>query len=84
MKTPLLEVAIETLQITVTPTLDYPLIVVHSPERREVVIRTPFPEPLIVDFPHERLSLHYEHVELRLSEEAVRQLFEKLPPELLH
>jgi hypothetical protein len=75
-----LEVNVKTLVFSANPDLDEQLQVDYLPDSREVVMTRAFPDPFEVG----ELSLHIENVELRLSEEAVRQLIGVLPPEMLH
>ena len=75
-----LEVTVHTLVFTANPDFDAQLQVDYLPDSREVVMTRAFPDPFEVG----ELSLHIQNVELRLSEEAVRQLIDVLPPEMLH
>ena len=79
-----LEINIGTLVLSVNPALGEQARADYLPDSREVVMSTPFPEPFVIRGDQEVLVLHIEQVELRLSEEAVRQMLEKLPPEMLH
>src|SRR5262249_54451098 len=66
------EITIHTLVFSANPDLDdldAQLQVDYLPDTREVVVTRAFPDPFEVG----ELSLHIENVELRLSEEAVRQ-----------
>lgn len=81
----LMELDIGTLVLTVTPALGELARADYLPDSREVVMSTPFPEPFLIKLGEEEyLKLHIQQVELWLSEEAVRQMVEKLPPEMLH
>jgi hypothetical protein len=53
--------------------------------RREVIIHATLPEKesLSLDMDDDEVVLSFRHLDLRLSEDAVRKLFESLPPEML-
>jgi hypothetical protein len=80
-----LEVSIGILALSVNPAVGEQARADYLPDSREVVMTTPFHEPFVIGAgTPEVLILHIQQVELRLSEEAIRQLIEKLPPEMLH
>lgn len=79
-----LEVLIKSLVLSVTSSPERPLRADYLSDSRVVVIRTPFPDALEISQGEQVLVLDIREVEIRLSEESLRQLAEKLPPELLH
>ena len=52
---------------------------------REVIVHATLPdeESLTLDTDSEEVTLSFRTLDLRLSEAAVRQIFEALPPEML-
>jgi len=82
---PNISVDVRLLVILFKPTPDKPISAEYLPDSREVVLRTPRLEPLTEQTSDGNLvSLQFQGIEMRLSEDCIRQLFEKLPPELLH
>jgi len=79
------EINVKNFYIVVAPTIEHPLIAEYLPDSHEAVLHTPYLEPLEVQM-HDgnTLCLALEHIELHLSDDCIRQLFEKLPPELVH
>ena len=80
-----IEINVRNFYIQVAPTPEHPLQAEYLPNSREAVLRTPYLEPLEVEM-HDGniLCLDFQNIELHLSDECIRQLFEKLPPELVH
>ena len=79
------EVEVDTLEFKIAPTKKLPMKVDYLSERREVVIHATLPEKesLSLDTDVDEVVLSFKHLDLRLSEAAVRELFEALPPEML-
>ena len=80
-----LELDVETLEFKIAPTKKHPMKVDYLSGRREVLIHATLPdkESLSVDTDGDEVVLSFRHLDLRLSEDAVRKLFEALPPEML-
>lgn len=80
-----ISVDVRRIVILFNPTPEHPLLVEYLPDSREVVLRTPRLEPLTEQTSDgNTVSLRFQEFEMRFSEDSIRQLFEKLPPELLH
>jgi hypothetical protein len=54
-------------------------------ESRETLVRASLPkqQSLSLDIDGDVIEVRFKKIDLRFSEEAVRQLFEGLPPEML-
>ena len=79
------ELEVETLEFKIAPKKKLPMRVEYLSDKREVVIHATLPEKesITVDTDVDEVVLSFRHVDLRLSEDAVRKLFEALPPEML-
>jgi hypothetical protein len=73
-----LELEIEVLEFKIAATKKLPMKVDYLSGRREVIIQS-----LSLDMDDDEVVLSFRHLDLRLSEDAVRKLFESLPPEML-
>ena len=80
-----LELEVETLEFKIAATKKLPMTVDYLSEKREVLIHATLPEKdsLSVDTDGDEVVVSFRHLDLRLSEDAVRKLFEALPPEML-
>jgi hypothetical protein len=80
-----LELDVETLEFKISPTKRRPMKVDYLSDSREVLIRATLSneESLTLDTEEEEVTLSFQKLDLRLSEGAVRQIFEALPPEML-
>jgi hypothetical protein len=80
-----LELEIEVLEFKIAATKKLPMKVDYLSGRREVIIHATLPEKesLSLDMDDDEVVLSFRHLDLRLSEDAVRKLFESLPPEML-
>ena len=80
-----LEIDVKTLEFKIAPTKKHPMKVDYLSESREVFIRASLPkqESLSFDTDNDIITVSFKNIDLRLSEEAVRKLFEALPPEML-
>ena len=80
-----LELDVETLEFKISPTKKRPMKVDYLSGTREVIIHATLPneESLTFDTDSEEVTLSFRKLDLRLSEVAVRQIFEALPPEML-
>jgi hypothetical protein len=80
-----LELDVETLEFKISPTKKRPMKVDYLSDSREVKIHATLPdeESLTLDTDSEEVTLSFRKLDLRLSEVAVRQIFEALPPEML-
>ena len=80
-----LELDIETLEFEISPTKKRPMKVDYLTKSREVIIHATLPdeESLSLDTDSEEVTLNFRKLDLRVSEVAVRQIFEALPPEML-
>jgi hypothetical protein len=80
-----LELEIENLEFKIAPTKKLPMKVDYLSERREVIIHATLSEKesLSIDTDGDEVVLSFRRFDLRLSEDAVRKLFEALPPEML-
>ena len=81
-----LDIDVKALEFKIAPTKNHPMKVEYLSESREVLIRASLPEreSISVDTEDDVIVLSFKKVDLRLSEEAVRTLFEGLPPEMLN
>lgn len=79
------EMDVEAFEFKISPTKKRPMKVKYLSDSREVVIHTSLPEAksLTLDTDSEEVTLSFRQVDLRLSELAIRQIFEALPPEML-
>ena len=80
-----LELDVKALEFKIAPTKKHPMKVEYLSESREVLIQAGLPEKesLTVDTEDDVVVITFKKLDLRLSEEAVRKLFEALPPEML-
>ena len=80
-----LEIDVEAFEFKLAPTKNLPMKVEYLSESREVLIRASLPkqESLSIDTEDDVIVVRFKKLDLRLSEEAVRKLFEALPPEML-
>jgi len=80
-----LELDVKALEFKIAATKKHPMKVEYLSETREVLIHASLPEKesLTVDTEDDVVIISFQKVDLRLSEEAVRNLFEGLPPEML-
>jgi hypothetical protein len=80
-----LEIDVKALEFNIAPTKSHPMEVDYLSESREVLIRASLAkqESLSLDIEDDVIVVSFKKVDLRLSEEAVRKLFEALPPEML-
>jgi hypothetical protein len=80
-----LEIDVENLEFEIAPTKNHPMKVEFLSESREVLIRASLAKQasLSIDTEDEVIVISFKKLDLRLSEEAVRELFEALPPEML-
>lgn len=80
------ELDVEAFELNITPTKKHPMTVEYLSESREVLIRANLSkqESLSLDIDDDVLVVSFKKLDLRLSEEAVRKLFEALPPEMLN
>ena len=80
-----MELDVETLEFEISSTKRRPMKVDYLSDSREVLIHATLPdeESLTLDTDSEEVILSFRKVDLRLSEAALRQIFEALPPEML-
>jgi len=80
-----LEIEVEALEFKIRPTKPHPMKVEYLSESREVLIRASLPkqESLSLNIEDDVIVVGFKKLDLRFSEEAVRKLFEGLPPEML-
>lgn len=80
-----LEIDVEAFEFKITPTKSHPMKVEYLSESREVVVRASLrkQESLTLDIEDDVIVVSFKKIDLRLSEDAVRKLFEGLPPEML-
>ena len=80
-----LELDVEALEFRISPTKKCPMKVDYLEDSREVLIRATLSneKSLTLDTESEEVTLSFQKLDLRLSEDAVRQIFEALPPEML-
>jgi hypothetical protein len=80
-----LELDVEKLEFKIFPTKKRPMKVDYLSDSREVLIRATLSdeESISLDTELEEVTLSFQKLDLRLSEVAVRQIFEALPPEML-
>ena len=80
-----LELDVKALEFKIAPTKKHPMKIEYLSESREVLIQASLPEreSLTVDTEGDVVVITFKQLDLRLSEEAVRKLFEALPPEML-
>ena len=79
------ELEVETLEFKIHPTKTRPMKVKYLSDSSEVTIHASLPETklLTLDTESQEVTLSFRELDLRLSETAVRQIFEALPPEML-
>lgn len=80
-----LELDVESFEFKIVPTKNHPMKVDYLSESREVLIRASLPkqQSLTLDTDDDVIVVSFKKIDLRFSEEAVRKLFEGLPPEML-
>ncbi|HZI86847.1 MAG TPA: hypothetical protein VFD48_08430 [Pyrinomonadaceae bacterium] len=80
-----LEIDVENLEFEIAPTRNHPMKVEYLSESREVLVRAGLPkqESLSIDTEDDVIVVSFKKLDLRLSEAAVREIFEALPPEML-
>ena len=80
-----LEIDVENLEFEIAPTRNHPMKVEYLSESREVLVRASLPkqESLSIDTEDDVIVVSFKKLDLRLSEAAVREIFEALPPEML-
>ena len=80
-----LEVDVETLEFKIAPTKKRTMKVDYLSDTREVLIRATLSseQSVTLDTDSEEVTLSFQKLDLRLSEVAIRQIFEALPPEML-
>ena len=80
-----LELDAEILEFKIAPTQKRPMTVDYLSTSREVLIHATLPDEKSIRFDtnSEEVILSFRQLDLRLSEVAVRQIFEALPPEML-
>lgn len=80
-----LEIDVKGLEFKITATKSHPIKVEYLPESLEVLISANLPkqESLTLDIDDDVIVVGFKKIDLRFSEEAVRKLFEALPPEML-
>lgn len=80
-----LELDVETLEFKISPTKKRPMKVEYRSDSREVLIGATLSreQSLTLDTDSEEVTLSFQKLDLRLSEAAIRQIFEALPPEML-
>ncbi len=80
-----LELDVETLEFRISPTKKRPMKVDYVSDSREVLIHATLPDEqsLTIDTGSEEVTLSFRQLAFRLSEVAVREIFEALPPEML-
>lgn len=80
-----LELDVETLEFEISPTKTRPMKVDYLSDSREVLIRATLSEEksISLDTESEEVTLNFRKLDLRLSEVAIREIFEALPPEML-
>jgi hypothetical protein len=80
-----LELDVETLEFKISPTKKRPMKVDYLSDARAVLIRATLSheQSLTIDTESEEVTLSFQKLDLRLSEVAIRQIFEALPPEML-
>lgn len=79
------ELDVDAFEFNITPTKKHPMTVEYLSESREVLIRANLSrqESLSLDIDDDVIVVSFKKLDLRFSEEAVRKLFEALPPEML-
>jgi hypothetical protein len=80
-----LEIDVKALEFKIASSKSHPLKVDYLSESREVLISASLPkqETLSLDTEDDVIVVSFKRIDLRFSEEAVRKLFESLPPEML-
>jgi hypothetical protein len=80
-----LELDVKGLEFKIAPTKGHSMKVEYLSGNREVLISANLPkqESLSIDLEDDTIVVSFKKVDLRFSEEALRQLFEALPPEML-
>lgn len=80
-----LEIDIEALEFKIAPNKKHSMKVDYLSESREVLIHASLPaqETLTLDLENDVVVVSFKKLDLRFSEDAIRKLFEALPPEML-
>jgi hypothetical protein len=80
-----LEIDVKAFEFKIAPTKKHPMMVEYLSDSREVLIHTSLAEQqsLSLDIEDDVVVISFSKLDLRLSEIAVRKLFESLPPEML-
>ena len=80
-----LELDAEILEFKIAPTKKRPMKVDYLSTSREIIIHATLPAEKSISFDTdtEEVTLSFRQLDIRLSEVAVRQIFEALPPEML-
>ena len=80
-----LELDVDSLEFKISPTKKRPMKVKYLSDSREVLIHASLAEEksLTLDTDSEEVTVSFRQLDLRLSEVAVRRIFEALPPEML-
>ena len=80
-----LELDVEALEFKISPTKKRPMKVDYLSDSREVLIGATLSreQSITLDTESEEVTLSFQKLDLRLSEVAIRKIFEALPPEML-
>lgn len=80
-----LEIDATALEFKIAPTRKHPMRVEYLSDTREVLIHASLAkqQSLSLDTEDDVIVISFTKLDLRLSETAVRKLFESLPPEML-
>ena len=80
-----LELDVEALEFKISPTKKRPMKVDYLSDSREVLIGATLSreQSITLDTESEEVTISFQKLDLRLSEVAIRKIFEALPPEML-
>ncbi len=80
-----LELDVEALEFKISPTKKRPMKVDYLSDSREILIGATLlrEQSITLDTESEEVTISFQKLDLRLSEVAIRQIFEALPPEML-
>lgn len=80
-----LELDVEALEFKISPTKKRPMKVDYLSDSREILIGATLSreQSITLDTESEEVTISFQKLDLRLSEVAIRQIFEALPPEML-
>ena len=80
-----LDIDVKALEFKIAPNKTHPMKVEYLSESREVLVRASLPkqESLSINTEDDVIVVSFKKLDLRLSEAAVREIFEALPPEML-